>query len=330
MKALKITGIIIIILIVAAGGLLAYVKFALPDVGPPPDITVEITPERLERGEYLAHHVALCIDCHSVRDWNKFGAPPIEGTFGGGGESFKREWGFPGEYHAPNITPNGIGDWTDGELYRAIVSGVNKDGKALFPIMPYPLYGKLDKEDIYSIIAYIRTLKPIGRDNPESVSDFPMNFIINTIPSRPQHTEMPDKDDVLAYGEYLGNGCIECHTLAEKGMIIPELAYSGGREFALPTGGIVRSSNITPDPETGIGNWTKEQFVNKFKTFADSSYQHQTVGPNEFNSVMPWTMYAGVKEEDLKAIYAFLMTLKPIKNKVVRFTPDPHTTSSGE
>jgi len=48
--------------------------------------------------------------------------------------------------------------------------------------MPYPNYGRMDKEDIYSMIAYIRSLAPIENEVPESKPDFPMNFIINTIP----------------------------------------------------------------------------------------------------------------------------------------------------
>ena len=54
-KVLRIILMLLLVIIVAIAGLLIYVKAALPDVGPPPDITVEITPERLERGEYLAH-----------------------------------------------------------------------------------------------------------------------------------------------------------------------------------------------------------------------------------------------------------------------------------
>src|SRR5690606_38136067 len=70
MKLLKILGVLVLVLVVVVAGALTYVSTALPDVGPPPEITVEITPERLERGEYLANHVMLCMDCHSTRDWS--------------------------------------------------------------------------------------------------------------------------------------------------------------------------------------------------------------------------------------------------------------------
>ena len=70
---------------------------------------------------------------------------------------------------------------------------VNKDGKAIFPVMPYKYYGQMDVEDIKSIIAYIRTLKPIENVVPKSSSDFPMNFLINTIPEKAHSSKRPEK-----------------------------------------------------------------------------------------------------------------------------------------
>jgi hypothetical protein len=114
--------------------------------------------------------------------------------------------------------------------------------------------------------------------------------------------------------------CIECHTAVDKGKIIEKLAFSGGREFNLPNG-TVRSANITPDKETGIGLWTKESFVKRFAAFADSAYQIPVVKSNEFNTIMPWNMYGHMTTEDLEAIYTYLATLKPISNKVLKFSP---------
>ena len=68
----RILILIPVIIIVILGGLLTYVKTALPDVGPAPDIKVAGTPEQIERGRYLTNHVALCIECHSTRDFNVF------------------------------------------------------------------------------------------------------------------------------------------------------------------------------------------------------------------------------------------------------------------
>ena len=53
-----------------------------------------------------------------------------------GGDVFDQKFGFPGKYYAKNITPEGISRYTDGELFRVITTGVTKEGKALFPVMP--------------------------------------------------------------------------------------------------------------------------------------------------------------------------------------------------
>lgn len=329
-KLLKIAGITVLAVVVIVAGLMAYVKLALPDVGEAPDMKVEITPQRVERGRYLANHVTICTDCHSKRDWTKFSGPLVENTYGMGGEEFNRALGFPGVYYSRNITPAGIGDWTDGELFRAITSGVNKSGRALFPLMNHPAYGQMDEEDIKSIIAYVRTLKPIENTVPASSSDFPMNFIINTIPKKPSFKPIPDKSNPVLYGKYLVNAasCIECHSQSDKGNHIAGLEFAGGRAFPMPSGGVIRSANITPHPKTGIGKWSKETFIHRFKAYADSSAQNAELKQGEFNTIMPWTMYAGMTEEDLGAVYAYLHSLKPIDNSVVHFTKAPSNLSA--
>lgn len=320
-KTLKYLGYFIVVFVLGVSALLLYVRMALPNV-PVEDLTIEYTQERIQRGQYLANSVTVCMDCHSTRDWSKFSAPPTPGTTGAGGDRFDQTMGFPGVFYAKNITPLGISRYTDGELYRVITSGVNKEGKAMFPVMPYPYYGKMDKEDIYSIIAYLRTLAPISNDVPDSQPDFPMNFILNTIPQPANPQPRPDKTDQLAYGAYLVNAtaCMECHTNVDKGQIIPELAYSGGREFGFPNGSVLRSANITPH-ETGIGSWTEEMFIARFKLYADSSYVVPTIPMGEYNTIMPWTMYGQMTNEDLSAIYAYLRTVKPLENSVVKFSP---------
>lgn len=96
------------------------------------------------------------------------------------------------------------------------------------------------------------------------------------------------------------------------------MELAGGFEFPMPHGGTARSANITPDKETGIGKWTEEAFVQRFKLYSDSALI--PVNKGEFNTVMPWTMFSTMKTEDIKAIYAYLKTVKPIKNKVVKFS----------
>lgn len=317
MKKILLTILILVVVVVA--GVASYVKFGMPNVGDPTDLHVTITPERVKHGEYLAYHVVGCMDCHSTRNWQKFSGPPIAGTNGKGGELFDEKLGFPGVFYSKNITPANIKDWTDGELFRAITTGVDKFGNALFPVMPYANYGKMDKEDIYDIIAYVRTLRPIENKTPDHVVDFPMNFILNTIPEKASFTHRPPKSDTVKYGAYLVNSsaCIECHTQVDKGQIIPSLAFGGGRVFKMPNGEAV-SANITPDKETGIGDWTAEQFVTRFKTYADPN-NLVDMGPKDINTIMPWSMFAGMDTSDLRSIYAYLQTVKPIKNEVTHF-----------
>ena len=321
-KLLKITAIVFGVMIAGVVLLLIYIKVALPDVGPAPDIKITTTPEMIKRGEYLANHVSICMDCHGTRDWTLFSGPMKKGHEGAGGEVFDKRFGFPGVFTAKNITPFNLAHWTDGEIFRAITTGVSKNGKALFPVMPYKNYSQMDEEDINAIIAYIRTLPSIESHPAESKADFPMNFILNTIPQKANLSKRPLPSDIVAYGKYMttASSCIECHTNQVNGKIIGE-EFAGGREFPVGNGNIVRSMNITPDV-SGIGNWTKEQFINRFKMYADSAYDLPKVDlvKGDLQSMMPWTMYAGMTREDLGAIYEYLRTIPPVNSKVVRYT----------
>lgn len=319
MKAIKIIGVILGIVCILVLGAGIYVKTALPNAGPPPELTIEKTPQRVERGKYLANHVTVCMDCHSSRDWRYYSGPMAPGNQGGGGEKFSREMGFPGIFFAPNITPYRLKTWSDGEIFRAVTGGVNKDGKALFPLMASHRFGKMDREDVYSIIAYIRTLDPIKNDVPERELDFPVNFIVNTMPQPPAFSTMPAESDRVRYGAYLINaaGCVDCHSQVENGSVIKGTEFGGGMEFKQP-GGTVRTANISPDRETGIGKWSEAMFLSRFDTYSSDKFVKREVAPDELNTPMPWTMYAGMKKSDLQAIYAYLQSVKPISNRVER------------
>ena len=321
-KALKVLVFLLLAVVILAAGGVTYLKLAKPNVGKAPDLKIAATPERVERGRYIANHVAVCIDCHSTRDWTRFSGPVVEGTFGKGGEKFGPELGFPGSFYSRNITPAGIKDWTDGEIFRAVTCGVSKDGGPLFPLMPYHYYGAADTEDIYSVIAYIRTLAPIVNTPPESKPDFPFSLIMRTIPAKGVPGHRPAPNDSIAYGSYLVNlaACVECHTkVDDKAQLIKGTEFGGGREFAL-TGSVVHSANISPDA-TGIGMWSREQFIDRFKQYLKPENVVGGLKPTDNNSIMPWTMYAGMSEADLSCIYQYLKTVRPIENTVVKYTP---------
>ena len=307
-----------VLAIVGALGGMYYVKTHFPNVGPPPDIRVAGTPDQIARGRYLAHHVTVCLECHSTRDWARFSAPLLPGTEGKGGWAISEAAGFPGTLVAPNITPAALGHWTDGEIVRAFTSGVNKNGDPLFPLMPYRTYRFLMAEDAEAIVAYLRTLKPINHKPPRSALNFPMNLIVRTMP-RPYRPPAPiDRSDPVAYGEYLAiiAGCATCHTPHNQRQPIAGMQFAGGFQFVLPSGKVVQSANITPDVETGIGHWQKQYFTGRFRQFANAT---QLPLQDGMNTVMPWTMYAGMTDEDLNAIYDYLQTVPPVRNVVNRF-----------
>jgi mono/diheme cytochrome c family protein len=265
----------------------------------------------------------MCIDCHSERDWTKYSGPVKPGTEGKGGDKFDENFGFPGTIYVRNITPASLGTWSDGEIIRAITCGVNKKGDALFPVMPYNNLNELSEEDLYSIVAYLKSLKPIKNEIPDKELNFPLNFIEKSLPLKTYiPKESINKSDKINYGKYLVTiaSCGDCHTPSVEGKPDFKKQFAGGNEFPLPWG-IVRPANITPDIETGIGNWTKEQFIAKFKYYDSESAKNISVAPGEFNSVMPWSLYSGMTEEDLSAIYEYLRTVSPVKNLVQKWTP---------
>lgn len=306
--------VVVVILIAVAG--ISYITLALPNVGDAENIKVDATPERIKHGEYLVNHVVSCIDCHSPHFDDRFGAPIDTTRLGAGGGVFDQTVGFPGSVVVPDITPAKLKDWSDGELFRTITTGVKKDRSPIFPMMPWPYFSKMDKEDVYDIIAYIRTLQPVEANYPKAKLDFPLNILVHTMPKKATLGTKPDPRDTIKYGAYLVQiaACQFCHSQDDKGTLIAGLEFAGGKQFVV-NGGTLRTANITPDKETGIGNWTRESFIARFKSFSDRS-KAAKVAPKEFQTIMPWWQYSGMSTSDLASIYAYLKTLKPVKNKV--------------
>ena len=323
-KVFKILGIVVAVIAVVIIGGLVYFNASYPKVDPPKDIKIEATAERLSRGEYLANHVAVCIDCHSEREWTKFAGPIKPGTNGSGGEVFDENMGFPGMVVTKNLTPANLSSWTDGEILRAVTCGVTKDNKALFPMMPYMNYSNFMEEDAYSVVAYIRSLQPQEKEIPETDLNFPLNLLVKTMPLKSYTPAKEiDKSNPAEYGKYLVTiaSCSECHTQSNKGEPLPGMYLAGGQTFNFPAG-VVSSANITPDAVTGIGNWTKEDFLNRFRFYNSEEAQNVPVNlEKDFNTPMPWLMYSGMTDEDLGAIYEYLRTIKPVNNSVNRFVP---------
>ena len=278
----------------------------------------------IERGEYLAIHITPCMDCHSKRDWTKFAGPIMQGTEGMGGEVFDQKLvGIPGTIYAKNITPDpetGIGTWTDDEILRAITQGISKNGDTLFPLMPYVHFNHMAKDDLLSIVAYLRSLKPIKNKIPARQLFIPISLAYPAQGLQPsiEGNVRPPESDKVKYGEYLTNAaaCADCHTPMVKGQYDFSKMFAGGFTF---DAGIfkVNSSNITPDSATGLGTWTEERFLNKFIPYREEKAYNYDAGKQ--NTIMPIIPYAGMKDDDLKAIYAYLRTVKPISDKVEKY-----------
>jgi len=306
-------GVLGLVSVVASGA--AYVRLAYPKVGAAPATVVERTDEKRARGAYLAEHVAMCVDCHSERDYTRYSAPVRPGSFGQGGERFGRDLGMPGELVAGNITPHALGSWSDGEIMRALTTGVTRDGRALFPLMNYPGYATLCRSDLEALVVYLRGLPSIASEPAATELDFPVNLIVRTLPKEAQTpAHCPDPQDTVAYGRYLVGiaGCADCHTPRKGGDLVPELAFSGGVPLPAPAGGIMPSANITPDEKTGIGSWSREAFIQRFAMYRDPA-NVAPVEPNGRSTLMPWSMFAGMTDADLGAMYDYLRTVKPIE-----------------
>ncbi len=318
---LKIVGGLVALVVVAAGAGFGYLMLAFPKVPPPAVVTLEPTPDRLARGKYLSDHVTGCTACHSERDWTKFAGPVKPDRIGVGGQAFAL--GGAGVVYAKNITPAAIGSWTDGELQRAVTAGVSKDGTPLFPLMPYPHFGAMAADDMHAILTYVRSWRAIESQITPRALNFPMNLIVRTIPAVGTPQPRPSPQDKLAYGRYITRIalCGDCHTpIDDRGQPLPGREFAGGMEF-LETGYRVRSANITPDADTGIGSWTEQQFIDKFKAFETPSDAVLSETERRQNTVMPMTEYAGMTREDLSAIYTYLRTMPPVVNRVAKF-PD--------
>lgn len=327
-KILKIGGIVVSVLLVAVGGLVAALALKKPAMRPARTGTFEATPERIARGRYLTEHVADCHGCHSERVTERFGMPLKPGGMGKGGFPFDEKFGVPGLVCAQNITPDpetGLGSWTDGEILRAIREGVDRNGEALFPMMPYGDFRNLADDDATSIVAYLRTLPPIRNAVPRKKIAFPVNLLIKSAP-KPVDGPVAAPDaakDPLGYGRYLVTigGCLECHTPHDaKQQRIAGQELSGGWTMVGPWGRVV-TSNLTPHPDTFMGKATKAEFVGRFKSFVELDGEKAPIAPKGRNTVMPWLAFSGMTEGDLGAIYDYLKSVPPVERKVVAF-PD--------
>ncbi|HEY7617882.1 MAG TPA: cytochrome c [Terriglobales bacterium] len=266
------------------------------------------TPERLERGRYLVNSVAGCFDCHSEvsKQPPKAGEPPKFSKLGAGRIAINQK-GFV--LAIPNITPDietGAGTWTDDQFARAIREGIGHDGRTLFPMMPYEDFRHFSDEDLASVVVYIRSLEPVHNQLPKRQLPFVLKRLINSVP-QPIQTPVKEVSGQLQRGEYLAElgGCSYCHTPKDKmGHPLPGMDFAGGSQLEE---GLAISANITPDP-SGISYYDENLFIKTMRT--------GHVGARPLKLPMPWWVYRNMTDDDLKAIFAYLRTVKPVQHRV--------------
>jgi mono/diheme cytochrome c family protein len=309
-------AIAVVFLLMAAISLtIGWRPFIGPKARPLTSQKFEATPQRLERGRYLAVALTGCSECHSQHDWSMHGAPVIPGLEGGG-QQFNMP-NLPGHVVAPNLTSDpqtGAGAWTDDQLARAIREGIGHDGRALFPMMPYEDFRHMSDEDLASVVVYLRSLPPVHSQLSKTEIIFPVKYLMRSTPNPvTAPVASPDPSDRVNYGRYLVviGGCADCHTPQDRGQPVAGFDDAGGWLMQGPWGE-ASTANITPDP-TGISYYNEALFMQVMRT--------GFVKARKLNSIMPFGAFKNLTDDDLKAIFAYLRTVKPVKHHVDNSEP---------
>ena len=258
----------------------------------------------VKRGAYLVNGPAACANCHTPRapDMSPLPDMPFAGGFKLVDPAFT--------VYSANITPDketGIGDWTDEQIITAIREGKDKEGHIIFPPMPVPTYNNMSDDDVKAIVAYLRTLKPIHHEVPESTWNIPQQAMppAKGLPA-------PPVTDKVAYGRYIVTSiahCFECHTpLGPQGQPDMSKLGAGGMDIQFAPGMDVRTANITSDPDTGIGKWSDAD-IKKALT------EGITPTGGHISPPMPFPWFKNMTPEDLDAVVAFVRTIPPVSEQ---------------
>ena len=269
-------------------------------------VPVVASASEAERGAYL-FALAGCEACHTAGK---------EAPLLAGGPALKSPFG---DFYAPNITPDktyGIGAWSDDDFRRALKEGRSPGGSHYFPAFPYPSYSAMTDADVQAIKDHIFTLDPVAEPSREHDVAWPFSWrwlqtFWKWLFFEPlEIPKMPDQGKSLARGAYivlaLGH-CGECHTPRNAlGGPKRDLRFSGTAEG--PDGKPV--PNITPDEETGIGDWSSGDLRYFLRTgiLPDGD----VAGGSMIEVVEKGT--SKLTDEDLEAVITYLQNLKPLQN----------------
>lgn len=304
-KVFKVLGIILGIVILAIVGIAAFVNFkSFPNYNeevPAPDLSVELTPERVNAGQALVHQ--NCAGCHKGPN-AKFEGMLFEDKVAL--ETF-------GTIYTPNITQDkeyGIGNYTDGQLYRLLRTGIKADGELMLPLMPRLTIAA--DEDIHAIIAYLRSdAAPVQASQkqhppfqPTFLAKALTNFVFKPMPFKEEYPAKPALSDSIAYGRYLVNNSYGCYFCHSGGLDAWDLDnppntpgyLGGGTEFVFPEH-VVVSPSLLMDGESDVSKWSVDQFVGAVK------YGQR---PNKPAYQLPMHPYNFLDSAEIRTIHQYL------------------------
>lgn len=314
-KVLKFIGYLVLAIVALGGAFAAYIAIdGIPTYeAKDPGIKIVSTPARVEQGRKMAS--LLCKGCHFDPGTGK-----LSGMFMADAPA---EFG---KIYSMNIThdPNvGIGKWTDGQLIYFIRTGIRPDGTWAPPYMPKLAH--ISDEDMASIIAYLRsdhawvqaTSTEPQKSEPSFLTKFLSHIVFKPLPYPEKPIIAPDTTDLVAYGKYVALGQLECFTchsadFKTNDYLEPEKSVGflgGGNTLLNMEQQKICAANITVDLATGLGNWTEEDFIKAVK------YGQK---PGGIGMRYPMLPYIELRDIEVRAIWAYLQTVKPITNSVNR------------
>lgn len=254
--------------------------------------------EAFERGKVLMF--SSCAGCHYNRNAHKFIGNRIEDVPGIAGKVFSA--------NLTNSKTHGIPThYSDAQLKYLLKTGIANDGR----FIPYMLRPNMADEDINAIIVYLRSNDPaiaaddttVGLTNYNVIGKLYMNISAKPLPYKPG-IKLPT--DEVAMGRYLIDniGCFHCHSKSLQKLNYLDIEHTkgylaGGIKFKDENGNTVVASNITVDKNTGIGNFTKMQFL---KAVKDGEAPNRKLHP-------PMPKFNKLSDKEIDAIYSYLQTV---------------------
>lgn len=318
-KALKILGIIVGVVVLAIAGFVIYINAkGIPTYEVTPPASYEIYTDSASVAEGARMAGMMCINCHGSKDRKL-----------GGGYMFDAK-DF-GEIYAPNISSHPdskLSAYSDEELVFLFRTGIKRDGQYAPPYMPK--FPNLSEKDMKSLIGFLRSDHPMmaPTDNepptcqPNFLTKFLTNMVIKPLPYPEKEIPHVDTTDMVALGKYISTAkfdCYQCHSQDFKTVdaLHPEKTpgyFIGGNHLYRENGELILSPNLTMDDETGLGEWTEEQFV---KTVISGIRPHGKAALQ-----YPMKPFVNMTEKEAKAVWAYLNTLEPVKNESLLASPE--------